>query len=383
MRDKLEKYLDRTTALPSRLHEEPGTDTGLFVVIPCYNEPDLVGTLESLNACIGIDASIEVIVVINEPEGCAPEVSRQNVQSYKNALMYSESVSRPDLYFHILYMEDLPVRRAGVGLARKIGMDEALRRVIKLNKLEIPIVNLDADCRCAPEYFRVVHEYFNSHPTVEGCSIAYRHRTEGLSDKHIRAIRAYEVHLESYVQGLRRAGYPFAFQTIGSAMAVRSGTYLDIGGMNTRKAGEDFYFLQKVIERGSFGEIEPILVYPSARISDRVPFGTGKAMKDFLSGTVPVTYSSNTYRDLKALVDAVPDLVEDNDVELSFKSLPDSIRAFLEGQGLRGRIQEIREHTATQQARVKRFYRWFNAFRVMKFMHFARDNYYSDEEVKV
>lgn len=40
--------------------------------------------------------------------------------------------------------------------------------------------------------------------------------------------------------------------------------------------------MQKFIELNSLGEINETVVYPSARISNRVPFGTGRAMQKLL-----------------------------------------------------------------------------------------------------
>ena len=38
-------------------------------------------------------------------------------------------------------------------------------------------------------------------------------------------------------------------------MAVRADAYLRQGGMNRRKAGEDFYFLNKFMVLGGYGEM--------------------------------------------------------------------------------------------------------------------------------
>jgi hypothetical protein len=54
--------------------------------------------------------------------------------------------------------------------------------------------------------------------------------------------------------------------------------------MNKREAGEDFYFLNKLAKMGKVGYIKETRVYPSARSSTRVPFGTGKRIQRFLSG---------------------------------------------------------------------------------------------------
>ena len=63
--------------------------------------------------------------------------------------------------------------------------------------------------------------------------------------------------------------------TIGSAFAVTANAYIKRGGMTRSQAGEDFYFLQTLAQIGTVGEITTTKVYPSARLSDRIPFGTG------------------------------------------------------------------------------------------------------------
>ena len=92
------------------------------------------------------------------------------------------------------------------------------------------------------------------------------------------AIALYELHLRYYLHSVRSTGYPHAFHTVGSAFAVRADIYCQEGGMNRRQGGEDFYFIQKVAQRGSWSECNETCVYPSPRPSDRVPFGTGPAV---------------------------------------------------------------------------------------------------------
>ncbi len=62
--------------------------------------------------------------------------------------------------------------------------------------------------------------------------------------------------------------------------------------------------------------------------------------------------------------------------------LPESIEAYLESQNFLEIIDEVKENTATQASFEKRLFKWFNAFRLMKYVHFARDNYYPDVRIK-
>jgi hypothetical protein len=46
--------------------------------------------------------------------------------------------------------------------------------------------------------------------------------------------------------------FSYAYHTVGSAMAVKAYQYVKVGGMNRRQAGEDFYFIQKLVHSGNF-----------------------------------------------------------------------------------------------------------------------------------
>ena len=107
------------------------------------------------------------------------------------------------------------------------------------------IVNIDADCTTESNYLLTIHQHFQAQPESWAAGIRYEH---ALDDP---AIVDYELHLRYYVQAQRHVGMPFAHQTLGSCMVVRSEAYARMGGMNRRKAGEDFYFLQKFIEVGT------------------------------------------------------------------------------------------------------------------------------------
>ena len=72
--------------------------------------------------------------------------------------------------------------------------------------------------------------------------------------------------------------------------------------MNRRQAGEDFYFIQKVAQRGNFSQCNTTCVVPSPRPSDRVPFGTGAAVRRLSSDEEPlITYNPQLFVMLKEL----------------------------------------------------------------------------------
>lgn len=371
-------------ALRGPLIDDPiAEDIGAVVVIPAMDEPHLVNTLESLAACTGVRRSFEVIVVVNHPEHASSEVKQQNRQSVEESRRWAQLHPNARMRTHVLFEPDLPKRKAGVGLARKIGMDEAARRLSRAGNGDLPIICLDADCTCSANYIAEIQDFFITRQHVEGCAISFEHPLYGLTASQRRNIAAYELHLRCYILGQRWAGFPWAFHTVGSSMAVRANIYMQVGGMNTRRAGEDFYFFHKVAERGKCGLLKTATVHPSARPSDRVPFGTGRAMLESQqSGMAPKTYHPRSYEDVKVLFDRVSDLRIVRDPLGFLDDMPEAVRVFLAGQDFAGRIDEIRTNTASGEAFVKRFFRWFNAFRLMKYMHDARDRYYPDVPVE-
>jgi hypothetical protein len=113
----------------------PAAELGTVVVIPCHDEPDLLSTLRSLGACTRPKAGVEVIVVVNGAESAPSEVRRRNAETFRTASEWADSNGKPWLRFHLLDFPELPEQHAGVGLARKIGMDEALARLAAVGNL--------------------------------------------------------------------------------------------------------------------------------------------------------------------------------------------------------------------------------------------------------
>jgi len=375
-------YLHRR-AWPGPLIEvSPDTDLSMIIVIPAFKEEAVVRVLQCLLACMSPSGSVEVIVVINQPEGAPKEVEEVNTRTHSEVSEWAGKNSSPKIRFHVLYQPDLPRKKAGVGLARKIGMDEAARRFISIDNPDGVIVCLDADCEVQENYLIEIEQFFKQYPDVEGCSVYFEHPLHNL-DPHLRnSIIEYELHLRYFIGIQRWAGFPFAYQTVGSSMAVRTGVYCKAGGMNTRQAGEDFYFLHKVIERGAFGEINTTTVFPSSRTSDRVPFGTGRAM--LTSGGIDeerLTYNPQIFVDLKVFLDIVElfRLTSLQNVDFLLRNiLPTSVMTFLAENDFKAKLDEINTHTANAITFRKRFFHWFNAFLLMKYVHFARDHFYQN-----
>ena len=105
----------------------------------------------------------------------------------------------------------------------------------------------------------------------------YYHRLTG-DDIQDRAILRYEIYMRHYALNMLTIGSPYSFTAIGSAIVVRASSLRKIGGITPVQSGEDFYLLQKLRKMGEVGSWNEECVYPAARFSDRVAFGTGPAM---------------------------------------------------------------------------------------------------------
>ncbi len=377
---KAKAYLRKHQLVPRQLDGPPHAELGIVVVIPCYNEPDLRLTLDSLQACRSPRAAVEVLVVINAPEDAGTRVLQQNRRSLQTVQDVDRSLGDPRLRLHALYFSELPPELAGVGCARKAGMDEASRRFADLGRPEGLILSLDADCRVAPDYLQAVESHFACNPKSPAGSIYFEHPLDG----DCAGIMSYELFLRYYVHALRFSGYPHAFQTVGSAMAVRANAYVKQGGMNRRRAGEDFYFLQKLMALGRFSEVRDTVISPSARRSTRVPFGTGQAIGQIeLSGHAGYpAFSPRLFRDLAPLFGRV-----ERACELGFQPLPrwaglaPVLVDFLRGAGFDDKMLEIRRNAVSPRTLRQRFYNWFNPFRVLKFANFATASAYPKVDV--
>ncbi len=368
----------RNQYCPPFIPEKPRSDLNLIITIPCYNEPDLISSLQSLYDCDPIDGGVEIIVLINNSINTDNNIKIQNQKTFESATLWASKFSIDKKRFYIKYYSDLPTKHAGVGLARKIAMDEAASRFMQIDKSDGIIQCYDADSSCQPNLLQAVIEGFEKHNSAS-IGINYEHPIEGkeFSQDIYNAIISYELHLRYYVHIQRFIGLPFAYQTIGSSMAVRSRDYILQGGMNKRKAGEDFYFLQKFISIDRHAEINNTLVIPSPRISDRVPFGTGKAVNDILENNIEefMSYNPKAFIELKILLDDIETLYKTDDIDTITNSWPNSLKSyFLEEEDIKTVIAENKSNTTNFVQFTKRFFKWFNAFRLMKFLHFCRDS---------
>src|SRR5437762_6630343 len=101
-------YFSRFGFCERQLVTPPQPDLGIVVVIPCFNEPDLAVTLESLWLCERPRCSVEVIVVVNSPAGSSEEIHSWNQAAIKAAAEWAAPHQDPRFAIHVLDCSDLP-----------------------------------------------------------------------------------------------------------------------------------------------------------------------------------------------------------------------------------------------------------------------------------
>ncbi|MAX81410.1 MAG: family 2 glycosyl transferase [Crocinitomicaceae bacterium] len=375
------KYLEKYAFQAPVIQEKPSLELNQIVVIPCFDEPDLWSSLRSLYNCDATKGAVEVIVVLNQSENAGELDNNQKVlaQFPQWKAEHDSDLKK----FHLISALNLPKKHAGVGLARKIGMDEAVYRFHLSGKEDGIITCFDADSGCLSNYLTAVEAHFEQYPKTPGCSVYFEHPLTGedYPNENYEAIYDYELFLRYYRQGLLYAQHPVAFHTIGSSMAVRTSAYCKQGGMNRRKAGEDFYFLQKIIALGGFTDLITISVIPSPRVSHRVPFGTGKAVGDAISLNQETEgYAPQVFEDIRLFLTTIDGLYEGEEMVGDW---PESIIAFLKESDWEQALLHMRKQSTNLKTFRKHFFHWFDGFKVLKLVHFVRDHFYPNRAIKV
>ncbi len=364
-----EKYIRKGFQRPC-LPSNPPSLFRHIVVIPVMDElSELTNTLKSLSATL-VD-KVAVLLVINHAPESLPERKSANLETL-GRLAEDKDFSGGLIPGENLFWIDAATPgneiSRGVGEARRIGLDTALTMLEVTDLHRHLLISLDADSPVAPKYLTEVIRWFDENDRYGAASLAVRHRA-GKTPEEEQAIRRYEKYMLDYVENLRAAGSPYAFHTIGSAVVCRADTYIAAGGMRVRSGGEDFYFMQALKKVAPMGEITTPMVFPAARPSDRVPFGTGPAIRSQLAGKALPEYPAEAFRQLKLLLDCA---TEGNlrQPELFKSKLTEQSVTFLENDGFFDLWDEVLTHTSKRDgAAQEAFHCWFDGLKTLRFIH--------------
>lgn len=271
---------------------------------------------------------------------------------------------------------EMPAREGGVGMARKLGMDMALRQFNYEKPGVKLLLNLDADTRVESNYLAAVRRFFEDR-RMKSAVVNYVHQMDG--DPAVQtAICCYEIFLRYYTLGLRFSKSPYAYHSIGSTMVCTVDSYIAVRGMNRREAGEDFYFLNKLAKLGDVGQIHATTVYPSARPSRRVPFGTGQRVIRFLEKRQNeyLLYHPEIFTILKKWLEMISDGSDWEAKSILNRAavIHPLLVSFLERNHFHEVWPRIMRNHRNTNALLKQFHVWFDSFKTLKLVHHLTEN---------
>lgn len=359
------------------------------IVIPAIAEYDNIKVLlKSLseNDPAFFLSSLILIVINNSPVSC-DEIKEDNLKSLillrsiinANINDFSREIINSGLRVGLIDAssegKELNTKQAGVGLARKVGMDLSLTIIDYSKGTKKLIICLDADCTVSQNYLTNIINNFNKND-LPVAVVNYKHLVDG-TDDYNAAIICYEIFLRYYVSGLIFAGSDYAFHSIGSTMLCDHNAYMKIGGMNKRKAAEDFYFLEKLAKIYQINKIDSATVYPSKRSSWRVPFGTGQRVTRFLSKTQDeyLLFDPAVFEILKEWLEIYnSDAISDPQEILNrAKEIHTELYNFLLQNNYPKQWEKILSNTKSRRQLTHQRKIWFDGFKTLKLIHHLRD----------
>lgn len=355
--DPVSRYLPRYGEPEAAAVPLPGRSYDNAIVIPCYDEHP--GCLDAvLDPVEGFPLAI---VVVNAPDNAPAAALTRTRALWRNlagetteAFRWTRTAGGIDVLAIDRASPGRRIpRRQGVGLARKIGADVACA-LFSRGTLRSPwLYFTDADVRLPPSYLH--------HPPARPGSLVMPFRHEAAGPLAARA-ECYELHLRYYVDRLRYAGSPYAFHTIGSTIAIHAEVYAKVRGIPRRNAGEDFYLLNKAAKVAPvFAATCPEIVI-RARLSNRVPFGTGPALGAMGEVTSFASYANESFELLREAVGLID----------HGNSIRPRSRHLLEEIGFFHRLERAKAQYRHPQTLRKAMHQWFDAFRTLRFIHLAR-----------
>jgi hypothetical protein len=382
-----QKYLSRIKRRDA-IEPAPCRRFHYAVVIPALAEsanlPDALAALAANNPAV-LSETMALVVVNNSTETAADKVLDNQLALSKlrsgDQWFCGGLVPGKTLFWMDASSPGKEISgRGGVGAARRLGMDAALPHLDFAAPPVSPLIFcLDADTLVEPEYLSSAVEFFNRYPDVAGAVFRFKHQ-DSTDPGESAAIAEYELFMRYFVIALRIAGSPYAYYSLGSATVCAAEAYVRAGGMRERSGGEDFYFMQALRKTGGTGQINSSCVFPSSRLSDRAPFGTGSGIRDIMQGKSLKFYNPAIFFELKKLYAAIgainspqdfsrlPGLVED---VLS----PDAAQ-FFKNNAFEKAWTGIFRHNRASGARLERaFNTWFDAFTTLKFIHFCENKF--------
>ena len=365
----LKKYLKKRSEKNWILKKSPAKNNyDFFIIIPAKAEqeylPFLIQSISKQNQkylknCL-------VIIVVNNSN----EDSKEIIDNNNKTIQYLNDTT---FDFELCYIDAstkknvLPLKKAGVGLARKIGADLA----IQYSHSSSILCYTDADAVLSNDYLKIIARYYDKYNC--GCAIVnFRHQKhkDSIINKNIRK---YEKFLFKTAEDLKNAESPYGYVSLGSCITCTSYAYISVGGMNKMKATEDFYFLQDLTKHFEHMHIiNHKIVYPSSRISTRVYLGTGYRMKQIIEGEEidGLYFSKQSFENLNRFLLIIKKSYGLNINELLNKTNDiTKLNSFLNREGIHDVWGSLINNVDYKKF-ISQFHRWFDGLKTIKFLKY-------------
>ncbi len=362
-----------------------------IIVIPAIDEYENIKTLLAslIQNDKGFFQSSFVLFVINHTVNSDAEVKQNNIKTIKYLRNIIDKKDHEDELSQAVINSGLQIglidatsegfelgdKEGGVGLARKIGMDEALKFFDYDYDSKNILICLDADCTVSENYISTIRQTFDK-TNINAGYVNFAHdKTD--DEENYKAIINYEIFLRYYTLGLKYAKSPYAYHSIGSTMVCDVDSYIKIQGMNKRKAAEDFYFMEKLSKITEIKKIDGTTVYPSSRGSWRVPFGTGKRVTRFLEKVQNeyLLYAPESFTVLKKWNEVFHSdkILSAEEYLIHAGKISRSLQAFLVEKKFAVNWNKILKNTNSTDQINKQKQLWFDGFKTLKLIHYLRD----------
>ncbi|NCF33453.1 MAG: hypothetical protein GWP50_07775 [Proteobacteria bacterium] len=349
------------------------------LVIPAYAEAE-----NFLSQVIQHCGSEEVlsIVVVNAPQSEARFQADLNLLQKTQRLLAAlqQTDSTPLLLIDRASQGKRIPRAQGVGLARKIGTDIALR-LHQQGRVTSPwLYQTDADARLPKTYFQAIGKACLGSGTV-----VFTHKHVSEDELTTKAAQLYDAHMRYYVEALAAQGSPYAYPTLGSTIAVHAQNYAQVRGYPKRNAGEDFHLLNKLNKLSPVQRLEQPTVEVQARLSSRVTFGTGPSLQKIVEQLAldpsGESYLSYDYRCFELLGHALNYLrncgkgLRQPHSGAASNSQRQQLEHILQQLGVDKIINPNLYKQPSEIQRRKLLNEWFDALKTLRFIHLASKHY--------
>ena len=338
------------------------------IVIPAYSEFEfLPDTLESINQNKPELLNQTLVLVVVNNANNSPQSIKDNNQ------LTIQKINENNYQFTLAVIDaaspglELPLNHAGVGLARKIGMDLALPHLTSPQSL---IFCTDADTQVSPDYLSKVKQIFKSQNT-SAAVIGFSHlksQDSAIND----AIGQYEKFLKTTAEKMQRAGSPYGYVSMGSTIVCTAEAYCAVGGMPRKKATEDFYFLQELSKYCGVHNISETLVFPSPRPISRVYLGTGFRMEQIQNGfdIAKLFYSEGAFWYLSQWLQLGSHAWEVNlkDLFKNTNTIHPNLVEFLKLESIEDIWSKIQKNAPSKSHFSGQFHRWFDGLKTIRFL---------------